>query len=147
MARRSKKACAFPDCAKVTTAKHGYCIEHRKAVDKNYEKTYRKPRPKRYSTRAWQNTRKLVINNNPFCADPFAHHIRYDSGLRIKAEEVDHIDGNPENNREDNLQGLCKSCHSRKTAQERWHSRPKDHVYTAPYSREEPEGGEAGQNV
>lgn len=32
--------------------------------------------------------------------------------------EVDHIDGDPHNNDPSNLQTLCRSCHSRKTALE-----------------------------
>ncbi|WP_218011156.1 HNH endonuclease signature motif containing protein [Herbidospora mongoliensis] len=32
------------------------------------------------------------------------------------SDEVDHIDGNKSNWAESNLQALCSSCHSRKTA-------------------------------
>jgi 5-methylcytosine-specific restriction protein A len=33
-------------------------------------------------------------------------------------DQVDHVDGDSSNNRDDNLQVLCRSCHSQKTARE-----------------------------
>lgn len=66
----------------------------------------------------WQNTRKGYFNSHPFCADPFGTH----RAANVPANELDHIVPhkgdmkvfwNPKN-----WQGLCKSCHSRKTATE-----------------------------
>ena len=39
-------------------------------------------------------------------------------GAVTPANEIDHIDGDAYNNNQDNLQPLCKPCHSRKTARE-----------------------------
>lgn len=36
----------------------------------------------------------------------------------MAANEVDHVDGNDRDSSPSNLQSLCTSCHSRKTARE-----------------------------
>jgi 5-methylcytosine-specific restriction protein A len=60
----------------------------------------------------------MVLNSHPLCADPFGLHS--EQGEVVAAEEVDHIVPLSEggNNSLDNLQALCKSCHSRKTVLE-----------------------------
>jgi len=134
MASRPKRPCAFPNCPALTTAKHGYCLEHKKLTDQEYSKqrTYHK----KYYTKRWQKLRLVVLSDQPFCADPYSQHSRYVEG-RAPATEIDHIDGDSDNDLMDNLQALCKSCHSRKTAleQDRWGKRGV--VYTAPYSTAE----------
>ncbi len=62
----------------------------------------------------WRRKRLWFIRRHPLCAKCLAR------GIREKAIDVDHIvplaeggDDDP-----DNLQALCKSCHSRKTATE-----------------------------
>jgi 5-methylcytosine-specific restriction protein A len=131
MARQPKRACSYPGCPNITTAKHGYCPRHKQATDKDYEKTRETATQRGYTKRAWQSLRTIVLNNNPLCKDPHTVHKRY--GEIIPATEVDHIDGNRENNLMENLQPLCKQCHSRKTAAE--HQWGKNKVYTAPYSK------------
>jgi 5-methylcytosine-specific restriction enzyme A len=54
----------------------------------------------------WRTIRLLVIRDNPIC------------GCGSLTTDVDHIDNDPDNNDWDNLQALCKKCHSRKTARE-----------------------------
>jgi len=135
--RKPKSPCRFPGCPAVTQSKHGYCVEHKKLTDKSYSKE--RTVHKLYYTKRWQKLRRLVLSSQPFCADPHEHHRRYGDG-RVIATEVDHRDGDPDNNfweqghPQSNLQGLCKQCHSRKTAleQNRWGRRGE--VYTAPYS-------------
>ncbi|MYN11781.1 HNH endonuclease [Pusillimonas sp. TS35] len=58
----------------------------------------------------WQNLRATVINEEPLC--------RYCSaqGWIVSATDVDHISGDPSDNRRENLQSLCHECHSKKTA-------------------------------
>ena len=136
--QKPRKACKYPGCPKTTTAKHGYCPEHKKKTDQSYQKE--RTVHKLYYTKRWENLRKIVLNNQPFCADPYGHHQRYVEG-RVLATEVDHIDGDPKNNfyqpghPQNNLQALCKACHSRKTAIEQGRWGTADTVYTAPYSR------------
>lgn len=61
---------------------------------------------------AWRTLRQYVLNRNPLCVECQA-----ESRITV-ANEVDHIDGDASNNALVNLQGLCKSHHSRKTARE-----------------------------
>lgn len=67
----------------------------------------------------WQRLREVVLARQPLCADPFLLH----PGRVVPAVQVDHIA--PLVDRPDlaytlsNLQGLCTTCHGKKTAMER----------------------------
>lgn len=56
----------------------------------------------------WGILREVILHRDPICK----------KCERAVSTDVDHIDGNAHNNDEDNLQGLCKSCHSKKTWRE-----------------------------
>ncbi|WP_174258324.1 HNH endonuclease signature motif containing protein [Variovorax sp. PBL-H6] len=62
------------------------------------------------NTAAWQRLRASVLAGEPLCRQCTAE------GRTTVATDVDHRDGNPGNNDALNLQPLCHSCHSRKTA-------------------------------
>lgn len=80
-----------------------------------------KPGDPFYTGRRWRRFRAWFLARNPLCVDPFGHH-RQD-GVTVRSFHVDHIV--PRRQRPDlsfdeaNCQGLCASCHSRKTAQEK----------------------------
>lgn len=59
---------------------------------------------------AWQRLRESVLNGEPLCRQCVRE------GRTVVATDVDHRDGDPGNNDAVNLQPLCHSCHSRKTA-------------------------------
>lgn len=92
------------------------------AVNPNALQVARKPRASRtgrdadprrllsLTSSAWRKLRASVLAEQPLCVDCAAR------GLTVEATDVDHKDGNPGNNERENLQGLCHSCHSRKTA-------------------------------
>ncbi|HYC42354.1 MAG TPA: HNH endonuclease signature motif containing protein [Noviherbaspirillum sp.] len=52
----------------------------------------------------WRKLRALVLNDDPFCRH-----------CGQPATDVDHINNDPSDNRLENLQPLCHSCHSHKT--------------------------------
>jgi 5-methylcytosine-specific restriction protein A len=64
----------------------------------------------------WRKLRRYVLTCQPLCSDPFGHHAE-DGRIEI-ATEVDHIIPRSAGGTDaiDNLQGLCITCHSRKTA-------------------------------
>ena len=66
---------------------------------------------------AWQKLRAQVLANEPLCRHCTAQ------GMVTAATDVDHINGNPGDNSEGNLQPLCHSHHSTKTAVDRGRSR------------------------
>lgn len=66
----------------------------------------------RTNSKTWLRIRKQVLMREPCCVACLA------AGRIEPANEVDHIDGDTANNTWENLQGLCKPCHSSKTARE-----------------------------
>jgi 5-methylcytosine-specific restriction enzyme A len=69
-----------------------------------------------YQTARWRKFRKWYVNENPLCVKCA------ERGLTVPVEEVDHIIPirlGGEQYDWDNLQSLCKSCHSRKSASEK----------------------------
>jgi 5-methylcytosine-specific restriction protein A len=68
-----------------------------------------------YSLRQWQRVRRAKLTDSPLCE----HHLA--RGETVAATEVDHIVRASRGGAwfdADNLQSLCKPCHSRKTAAE-----------------------------
>lgn len=72
-----------------------------------------------YKLTAWGRASKAYLRRNPLCADCL------DLGVVEAATEVDHIVPHRGDRKvffdRSNWQGLCKSCHSRKTAREVFH--------------------------
>jgi 5-methylcytosine-specific restriction endonuclease McrA len=66
-----------------------------------------------YDLRIWRDhIRPQKLRQNPLC-----EYCQERNVVQI-ASEVDHIDGDPENNLPENHRSACKSCHSAKTARE-----------------------------
>jgi len=66
----------------------------------------------------WRRLRRAFLKRYPLCADPFGIHAERKE--QVRATEVDHVIPKAEGGADkwDNLQSLCKPCHSRKTAEE-----------------------------
>lgn len=99
--RTNPAPCLQPGCAELTLEKR--CALHTR-------NRYTKAAGNLYSSKRWRMLRRRILAANPRCT----------SCGRL-ATEVDHIvairDGGAELDPA-NLQGLCRSCHSRKTANE-----------------------------
>ena len=107
MPRKPKKPCAFPDCPNLTHGK--YCELHKQTDNRRYNKYQRDPAiNKRYGSE-WKKIRNRYIKLNPLCE------LCKERGRFVPAELVHHKveleDGGTHD--DDNLQSLCKSCHSR----------------------------------
>ena len=113
------KPCKQPGCAELVRG-GGYCAKHKKtaAVNGSGDKRRRGSEAWHYlyNRGKWGELRAMQLLLQPFCVECAK------AGRRRRAEEVDHI--TPHKGDEelffnvDNLQSLCKSCHSRKTIAE-----------------------------
>ena len=103
--------CNVRGCKNLTAER--YCKEHQQELEqKQIEQDKKEQRYKNYS-RDWKNLSKMIRAREPFCRMCMI------KNLYTLSQCVDHIDGNPNNNNEDNLQALCWSCHSSKTLADR----------------------------
>jgi 5-methylcytosine-specific restriction enzyme A len=71
-----------------------------------------KPRALPTNSTRWRAIRAFHIAREPLCRDCSKR------GLIVAGTDVDHVDGDNSNHSPENLQTLCKPCHSRKTASE-----------------------------
>ena len=121
-----KKLCAYPGCFRPTDIGEKYCSLHR-AKGKAHDEQVRQKRlnafrkPSRSSTQLgygyrWQKLRNRFIAQHPYCEECMKR------GVLTMATDVDHFKPHLGDPRllydEENLQSLCKSCHSRKTVKE-----------------------------
>lgn len=116
MARRALKQCSAPGCFNlIRGGEGGRCPDHLEAGvnrDPEIERLYHRI--------GWYRMRRAHLDLHPWCEDCVK------VGEYRIAREVDHIV--PHNGDLDlffddkNLQSLCKSHHSSKTAREVWHS-------------------------
>lgn len=120
MARRAGRQCAVAHCAGIAMVGR-YCARHSSVEDRPSVVEEResvpaaRPSPSaRGYDRRWQRIRRRILATSPLCV-----HCRADGRVTL-ATEVDHITplraGGTHT--DDNLQPLCKSCHSRKTNQD-----------------------------
>ena len=110
MAMKPLRPCLHPGCRALT--KDGYCSLHRPVPGKDRRPS---PRERGYDSR-WRRASKAFLKDHPWCAECLR------GGRLEAATQVDHIiphKGDPVLFwDEKNWQGLCRRCHSRKTARE-----------------------------
>lgn len=118
MAMKPLRPCRHPGCC--VLVRDGYCPAHQPRGDRRSEES--KSWRWMYNTDKWRlDLRPTQLLREPFCRECARR------GLRVKATDVDHIvdhKGDWEKFRDrDNLESLCHSCHSRKTARELYENR------------------------
>lgn len=104
---KAKRPCKV--CGRAT---HGaYCQRHK-------PKDRRASAARRGYGHSWRKLRAFVLRRSPLCADP--HGIHKARGESVPAEEVHHVVALAAggSNELENLEALCKPCHSRITLAE-----------------------------
>ena len=107
--RAAKKRCNAPGCPNLTMGKH--CPEH----TTQFEQKRRARFPREGSTKrgygaVWQRIRLVVLERDPWCC-----HCRTQPSV-----DVDHVKPKAAGGTDEleNLQGICKACHQKKTRYE-----------------------------
>ena len=112
------RPCTWPGCSVLTSG--GRCEKHKRQGQREYDST-RSADPTRhfYNSRAWRRASKVHLSQEPLCRECMK------KGQLAAAVMTDHIvpiKAGGDRWGRDNLQSLCRSCHSRKSAEEgsRW---------------------------
>ena len=106
MPRKPKQPCRFPGCPKLSDGP--YCEEHRKIVNRQYNRYSRAEDVHRKYGRAWKRIRDRYAKEHPLCERCF------DQGRVTLMDEVHHIVPVNRGGTHDvsNLMSLCRSCHN-----------------------------------
>lgn len=115
MPNRAPRPCRWNGCAELTTATHGFCVQHRRDDRRRWDEGRESAAVRGYGAR-WRRLRVMFLRSHPLCVDPFGVH----EGRPTPATDVDHILPKRQGGTDswENLQPLCHSCHSRKSAEE-----------------------------
>lgn len=104
-----KKPCAQPGCPELVPRTQTRCTEH--TTEHYRRQDAQRDRSGFYQSARWRKVRAIVLSEEPFCR----------ACRKQPSNEVDHVvpraqGGEPFER--GNLQGMCKPCHSTKTAME-----------------------------
>lgn len=112
MPRAVVRVCAHPGCPELVKSPARYCEQHAPK-----RKPSKRSGPSPYDAE-WRRVRKRFLAAHPYCCDLFGIHAY--RGEVALAVDVDHIVPLREGgtNDEENLRGLCRSCHSRRTGRD-----------------------------
>lgn len=107
MPRKPKRPCRYPGCSRLSD--DVYCEEHKKLMDRHYEKFSRGySANERYGSK-WKKIRDKYVREHPLCE------MCLEEGKATIMDEVHHkisvSEGGSHN--ESNLMSLCKSCHEK----------------------------------
>ena len=115
-----KRYCSQPGCSNLVAASKWLCFVHWKQIVRAAQQKADSKRPnanaRGYDKKRWRPMRSTHLAKNPLCA------ACQSQGRVTEATEVDHIRPHKGNVKllydPNNLQSLCKPCHSHKTATE-----------------------------
>jgi 5-methylcytosine-specific restriction enzyme A len=112
MPTRPPKPCVQPGCGALV-ANGSRCAAHQREHYRQFNARRGTVTEQGYGTR-WRKIRDYHIALEPLCRECLG------KGKTVAASEVDHIVPRAQGGTDDdnNLQSLCKSCHSAKTARE-----------------------------
>ncbi len=104
--RKPKRPCAYPGCPKLTNGM--YCDDHKKKMDKAYDRYSRSSDVNRTYGRSWKRIRDRYIKQHPLCERC------QKEGRLTPVDEVHHILPVSQGGKStpDNLMSLCRSCHN-----------------------------------
>lgn len=110
MPTKPARPCRYPRCKELTRSFDGYCPEHRSKRQKEYNENNRNQEQNAYyQSKEWRKLRAMQLQLYPNCrvCGKFA-------------TVADHIKPRDKGGKDelDNLQSLCKECHSTKTAKQ-----------------------------
>ena len=108
MPNAALKPCSHPGCIELVRS-GSLCAEHR--LMRERERGSSSARGYDYE---WRKIREAFLRKRMWCSNPYGVH----TGMRVMAVHVDHVVPLSQGGTHDegNLNPLCTSCHSRKTA-------------------------------
>jgi len=130
---RPRSPCRWALCPeRAEPGGRGYCTAHERRARQLRDREDREERkashPRASASQrgygvGWRRIRAWYLRRHPLCECQGYNGCEHRAGeCYLPANEVDHKAGQAAGNGEDNLQAVCKACHSRKTTQEdgRW---------------------------
>lgn len=111
MPTKSLRQCAVAGCPCLIPIGEIYCSTHRTANFKRFEYTRDKKVKRFYSTKGWENLRKMKLARNPICE------VCYVQGKIVPAVIVHHKNPVSEGGKFlpplNELESICASCHEK----------------------------------
>lgn len=124
MPRSARRGCSYGWCNRLAVEGECYCEEHLKQVNREYERYGRDPKTKKMYGRDWDRIRLRYKREHPFCEECLKHE------RLVPTQHIHHRIPLSEGGTHafDNLEALCKPCHSRIHAKlgDRW-GRPNEY--------------------